>query len=252
MTYKGTPVQVASVLSTPTLHHIKTDRYFMALAHLVQEDDAYASFFRARADEGAFVLMDNGVVEGDQQTLETLVWCAERINATEIILPDAINNPRKTLEMSSQALKWLRVEGFERRLMAVPQGGTVRQWLDCLRDMRDWPVNAIGISRFVPGPRQAALLAAHNKDLLPAWHDYHLLGCLGDPKEVADITAAFPDLNLRGVDSAYPLYYALEGLALPSEHPVPRKEVDFVHAGADGTLLDVNIYWWKARAGGRL
>jgi hypothetical protein len=247
-------LKVASIVSTPHLRETSNNDYFMALAHLVPGDEEYAAFFRDMSDAGKFVLMDNGVVEtGTAMPIDRVLEIGAEIKAKEIILPDQLGNMAKTIDLGMEALHFIQDEGLKTpRLLAVPQGETLSEWLFCLKEMSHWPIHTIGISRFGPAPRAELIYEGWKLGLFSRFLDIHLLGCKADPIEVARIVAGFPSLNIRGVDSAFPFYYALKGIRLPDESPVPREELDFHGSRADSALLAANIAWWEYRCRGIL
>ncbi len=240
-------MQVATIVPTAYLHLTKDDDYFMALAHLVGVDRKYTEFFRARADEGKFVLMDNGVVEGERQNVKELIRRAHLINATEVILPDVIRNGASTIIDSHAALNEMENQGF--KLMAVPQGNNVAEWEDCAKTMLLWSdrIDSLGISKFVLNADEHARercleLIKYDVGKLGV----HLLGVWKDVWEVAKLGRDYS--FVRGVDSGVAYMFAERGENL-SANKVDVK-IDFDDNNVDRHLLRLNIVVWRRIASG--
>lgn len=246
-------MKIATILPIAHLHLEQNNDYHLCLAHLLG-DDEYFNFFKAQASAGKFVMMDNGVVEvGKPLTIEELYDLAVEVGVNEFILPDAIRDRGATLALSGQAigycLKRMRSEGRWMNLVAVPQGATAEEWADCVREMLAWPVRTIGISRFTNAyfPNRLEALRAV-PELIASSKDIHLLGCPGDPAEMADIDRSFPG-RIRGVDSGIAAMYTQVGKAMCDGEPKPVVELDFAGVLPE-FLLKLNIAWWQDRIQG--
>ena len=244
-------MKVATILPVKNLHLEEKNDYHMCLAHI--DDREYWQFFRERVSEGHHVLMDNGVVEnGIPYTIEKILEIATDNLVTEIVLPDQICDREATLALGEEAITYL---AHDRRslwldFMAVPQGESTEEWCECAKAMLTWPVRSFGVSRFV------AQYAPHRRDLLEACpellgsdREIHLLGCPDDPREIAEVNAAFPG-RIRGVDSGIAAMYSQEGLFAGDGMPKPKVELDFHPDGnQDLSLLESNVSWWRRRCG---
>lgn len=207
----------------------------MALAHLVLQDSCYREFFARRSREGDFVLMDNGVVEtGVALQPEQLVRAASSIEASEIVLPDCINNAPGTYARTVKALRWIRKAGLlgSYRLLAVPQGSTALEWLRMVELFSSMPeVDTIGVTKFaaplVDGGRERLLEAMESLGLVHRHKEYHLLGIWRDPLEVLRVRNAFP--WVRSVDSSLPVLSGMCGV----EFPNPMRDCRFTRPEGD-------------------
>jgi hypothetical protein len=238
-------IKVASIVPLKYLELTRQDDYFMALAQVVLRSDRYASFFRDRVMEGKFVLLDNGAAEQSQISVKDLIAAAELVQASEVVLPDTIGNRSDTLHKGLDAADALYGNGWQ--LMAVPQGSTEREWADCAAIMAGWDfVDTLGISKFYPGqPRGRALYdLMHATNPLYNGKEIHLLGATLD---IQDVSSLHERYRVRGIDSAFPYYYAKKGIALPSTVAKPEQGIDFVEDdGVDHDLLRHNLTWWRA------
>jgi len=246
-------MKIATIVPTAYLSLIEEDTYFMALAHLVGKDQAYTDFFRRQSEAGKYVIMDNGAAERQQQPIEVLLERAALIKATELILPDVLLNCKETLRLGYSALEEIDKCGVRIALMAVPQGESFSEWIRCAQGMTSWPVQVIGISKFLTkrlgsGARLQALtmLETCYKE-----KDVHLLGCHQDPREVHTISVFYPSgghvnkLRVRGVDSAIAYAYARVNQPLRPAHPRPEMEIDFSDTKTDSKYLKWQIRAWK-------
>lgn len=239
-------MKIATILPIPYLWLEKDSKYHLCLAHLMHRPE-YQSFFTNRtSEEGNFVIMDNGVVEtGVPMPIEKLMEIATDSKIHELILPDKIFDVKGTLKLGEKAIPV--TQGSNLRLMAVPQGRTAREWLTCLREMVQWPVQTIGISKFVGKffyNRYEALSMAW-EDLIESDLDIHLLGCTSDPYEMNLIEQAIPG-RIRGVDSGIAAMYTQAGKRMKNVPIRPKIEMDF-NAQLDPMMLTDNVSWWKSR-----
>lgn len=242
-------MKIATIVSTAQLNLIEYDDYLMCLAHLCG-DKTYSNFYRDASDRGAFVLLDNGVVETHvPMPVEQILHYAERVHADEIILPDTLYNRERTLTMGLAGIRAARDHGWGGKIMAVPQGENRVEWLWCLQAMLEWNINSIGISRFTNKyflDRLEALQQASN--LIDSAMGIHLLGMPGDPSEAWKIEQAFPG-RIRGVDSGTAAIHTLANQKMSAQLSKPDIELDF-RANLPVSLLKENIAYWKARVRG--
>jgi hypothetical protein len=246
-------MKMATIVPTAYLDLTEHGDYFMALAHLVGKDKVYTEFFKKQADRGAFVLLDNGVIEGDQQTIEAICKKAILINATEIILPDVFLDGDATLESSMKALDFVKRYYPNLKTMAVPQGRNMEEWLQCAALMLEWDIDSIGIPKKLTDieGRDARLLAiATLHQAMPKLLksvEIHLLGCWDNPIECTMIEKAVQQGDIpvvRGCDSAIAYVYARENMLIV-DGPRPTGEIKFDAKDVTGDLLPLNITIWE-------
>lgn len=245
-------MKYATIVPAAYLGLIEADKYHMALAHLIDTkvENAYTSFYRLQgAREGSYVILDNGVIEGDPRPILELIQKAEIINADEIILPDKLCDMETTLELSYDALQAAEAFKPELKLMAVPQGETLEEWLECARIMLDWDIHCLGIPKVLTkiGGRDARLEVLKELGNRRRGVEVHLLGCWESPLEPLMIDRAVACraiLPVRGIDSSIAYVYAREGLSI-SQTARPSGAVKFDAKDADLELLSRNIELWK-------
>jgi hypothetical protein len=245
-------MQAATILPTNHLHLIRSRNYHMCLAQLIGIDQKYTEFYKEQAKkEDSYVIMDNGVIEGDCRPIEEIVKKALMIGADEIILPDVFVNQAETLDKSYRALRYVK-DNFPLKLMAVPQGKTFDEWMDCAIAMIDWDIDCIGIPKVLVkiagrDGRLAALELLGNK---LRGLDIHLLGCWTTPLEVLFIERAVKDKKIRpvrGVDSAIAYVYTRAGLNITDQDRPDSNPIHFsTEYVTNEELLIRNINCWEA------
>lgn len=246
-------MKAATIVPTAYLGLIQNDDYHMCLGHLVGKDKAYTDFYAEMGkDPNKYVIMDNGAAEQNRRPIEELVEKAKICNAQEIILPDELMDTETTLNLSYQALEYVRSHS-KLKVMAVPQGETLEEWLDCALVMIGWDIDCLGIPKIltrVAEHRDARLQALTLLDHYTRGLDIHLLGCWSTPIEITMIERAACNksiLPVRGVDSSIAYVYAREGILI-SQAERPSGAIDFKAKDADVSLLQENINIWRNAA----
>jgi len=162
--------------------------------------------------------------------------------ADEIVLPDRLFFGEDTVETSTETYKFL-----EERLpkgvqyMAVPQGRTWREWMDCLDGLLAIKgVGSIGISKdYEPWDGGIPALVERVLEKIDhgrGGHQIHLLGWGRDALQLRGISH-YSDV-IRGIDSAKPIVYAEAGVSLPAigntgawtKMKYPRRQSNFFDA----------------------
>ena len=229
----------------------------MGLAHQILEDDA-DSFnlceLLATLGRSRYLIVDNSMMElGQSMDLSDVIGAAWRVGADEIILPDVFQDRQGTLDLIDESFGSLIESGFTRSadpwacLMAVPQGRSQEEWLECYDEIFKMHVpshiQTIGVPKSLakddPEGRIQTLQAVQNR-----WpdrttrHAWHLLGVwnhsfgpttwsMGEPIEIAKL---FP--WVRSVDTSLPVYGSL-GF---SERPPEWNDMTFDSVGPAGIV----------------
>ncbi len=221
---------------------------FMALVHLLKHDE-YRYFFESRAEEGAYVILDNSTVElGEPWDMEDYVMEAMSIGAQEILLPDWLNNMTYTLRDAESGLKLATDMGYTGNIMGVPQGRTQEGWIECLEEMLGMGITSIGISRrYLDRFGQSRLFACyvvyHVAMQMNVDFSIHLLGA-GLPPEI-EVAPCLRLPRVVGVDSAMPSYFTKAGQELRFKAARPEAQRDLENDVYDEKLLETNINWWR-------
>jgi hypothetical protein len=241
-------MKTATILPTKYLPFLADETYHMCLAHLIGSDEQYTRFYADMAKKGRYVIMDNGVIEGDPRPIEEIVKKATMIKANEIVLPDVYMNMEATLEKTYNAIKYVK-GNFPFKLMGVPQGKTFDEWLQCAEAMVLLDIDVIGIPKVLTslGGRDArtealAILGNRLRGL-----EIHMLGCWNTILEATLIECAVRDEiipKVRGIDSAIAYVYAKAGIGL-DEDERPNVKFNFDETDVNYILLAKNIHMWN-------
>lgn len=249
-------MKIATILPTEYLGLEMRNDYHLCLAHLLG-DARYGEFFKHQARKGNLVMMDNGVVEtGEPMDIHELITLADHHGVHEMVLPDKIYSKQETLMRGGRAMFYFYKKRSEMEhdidLVAVPQGADAREWAICVKEMLEWPVKTIGISRFIYRyfPSRAEALRSV-PELVDSDKEIHLLGCPNDPREIYEVEQAFPG-RVRGVDSGIAAMYTQVGKYAGDGDPKPDVELDFSNDALDEGLLQRNVEWWRNRCLGNV
>lgn len=251
--------KVAEIVPTNCLNTIKDNPYHMCLANVSAKDPKYARFYGYCAGKhGNFVLMDNGAAEGDQLSIEELIIEYEKIKPSQVVLPDTLLDGRGTLHKSKAALETIKMyyDGNPPfTFMAVPQGKTLSEWIECAEEFVQWTdVKAIGISKFLADETGEKYIRYHAAnaldDLMKRYNRYdieaHLLGCSESPVVINGIHNRFR--FVRGCDSAYAYICTQAGVNIFADTKRPKGTIDFI-GGPKLDNLEYNMHSFEIESG---
>ena len=147
-------IDICFITSTPHLEsHAALSNRHMALAHLVLGDKEYARFYR---DTTKFVIMDNSAFEFEQEgrgvPQEEVYKAAKLIDANEVAAIDILFNGVDTVDSVKDFLRYMKrkdeVYFDTTNFMAIPQGRTADEWLDCYEKLVTMDnIDTIGLSK---------------------------------------------------------------------------------------------------------
>lgn len=239
--------KLAHIVSVGSLHELDDKQYLMCLAHLVKDNPEYARYYSQRAADGkSFVLLDNGAAEDSQLFLDDLVDVYKIIRPHEMVIPDTLCDCKSTLDKLSESIAYFDKQGVDCRLMGVPQGKTLSEWIECADAMvANARVNTIGVSKFLPmamDDTQARIDAMQCLDNSIKRHNrydlqVHLLGLSESPNVVGYLTKHYR--YIRGCDTAYGYLCAQAGEDPFADMDRPKGVIDFVNGRHYGNLSDV-------------
>lgn len=229
--------KVAEIVPVEQLEDIASNHYHMCLAHLVATNgimaQRYTEFYRRMSDEGKYVLMDNGAAEGSQLEHDELYEMYRRINPTEIVIPDTLNDANDTL---AKMFNWLEYYCLPHKLMAVPQGKDFEEWKACAYIMmQERRINTIGISKFLNIATGDETIRHQAVQYLDEIADklgrddieYHLLGCDEGPGIVGGIQSI--SKRVRGCDSAFAYIASKAEVVIEMNTKRPAGAIDFLN-----------------------
>lgn len=247
-------MELATILPTRYLHMTTGDHVHMALAHLVGVDEEYTNHFKRLDKETSYLMLDNSVIEDAQQTIEQVCEKAVLIGAHEIILIDKYKDMAGTLDASFESLNYVREHYPQLKVMAVPQGESLEEWLACATEMLTWGIDTLGIPKVLTsiagrdGRLHALKLLSPIISHMTIQHpSIHLLGCWENPLELTILAKAEQQRIvpiIRSCDSAIAYVYAKGGILIGTDAR-PEGPVDFGGKVDEPLLLDDNIRLWK-------
>lgn len=203
-------------LTETGLHRAKS-RYHLVLAHVAKHYDDYREFYTQRAEEGHYVIVDNGAYEfsvtGD---FAETIHCTEQMRAQEIVLPDDMKSATNTIEIFQDGMELLRKEygshyrpPYVKSFMVAPHGSHPTIWKGCLRQMLEvidasftainMPTIAIGIAE----KDGIALTGGSRLPLIDIVYDVWRYMQLASPKFVDRL----PEIHLLGMTEHLEEFY---------------------------------------------
>lgn len=175
-----------------------TQPYEMYLAQELKEK-ATPDILNAIANKNNYKILDNGCYENDIVDLDSLFEVAEKIKASEIILPDVMGNFDASLRATTDALEYAVLHGYNRyyKFMAVCQGETWEDYMasaQLLSTFRE--VTCIGIPKkfcrnYYSSDREAAIarsrFALEVAQMTEGRKDIHMLGLSWSVLELSSV-----------------------------------------------------------------
>lgn len=211
-----TDINYLSVFATQSTTHL-------VLAHIVETNDAYASFYKRQAELGDFVIMDNGAFElGESYNPNKLISLGQKCGAHALVLPDyPFREAHVTIEAGTRWAKAVREAGFYTFFAPQSKTGDLDDWVHGYEwaaendDIDIIGMSILGIPNAIPHVPKAyarvvmtELLQRQNRF---AFHKYHhYLGLNAGPN--VEIPALLKMNALDTVDSSNPVWCGINGL----------------------------------------
>jgi hypothetical protein len=217
------------------MHHAyEWNDYDYCLPHLLDESMRYKLFFQKSRIDKRFIIMDNGLFEGIDHTIEDLLEKIQLIRPNVFIVPDAWNDSTTTIR---SAKHWMinygkKLHGINVNLMAVCQGKTIGELTTTYQTLIDLGYKHIAFNhssiayqdifkdKESPLPEDKQILnnqmfgrmefirqLVENKTIRDPYY-HHLLGC-SLPQEFM----AYKDWKfIKSVDTSNPILVGAEGV----------------------------------------
>lgn len=235
--------QFCIIAPTQYLDHYASQSYsHLVLAHLVDKDNGYASFYNGLGEE--FKIMDNGAFElGESYHPDKLIELATKCSASAIVLPDYPNQPAiKTVEAAQKLIPKVKEAGFKTMFVPQSETGNWSDWVDAYSwasyndDIDIIGMSILGIPNALPHILKpyarvvaTALLQASNNFNFNKYH--HYLGLNAGP--ALEIPSLIKMNALDSCDSSNPVWCAILGHEYSKNCDSylsvskPKMEVDF-------------------------
>lgn len=234
--------------------------FHLALAHITHSD--YLRTYGVAAKRGDFIVMDNGVAEGQLISTKNLMVAAQRLGAHELVIPDVLGDARATRtaieEFLTQAYHMPKAY-HSAEYFAVAQGSNLGE----VRDLVSWlapqmSIRTVGIPRLLMKMTMLSAridLANWIEDTFPGRFKIHLLGANSLwPREIVSVCKYAP--HVRSIDTSMPFAYAMAGERLDVKYTAkisrPPQYFEIPHDKDCTDLIHRNIHtmlgWVNAEA----
>lgn len=197
----------------------------MFLTHLVEKYPMYA---KLASKVPGYKILDNSLIElGDAVNLDRVLNAADIIKADEIILPDVFQKGPETIEAVKQAVQDIHNKypnnNCPYKLMAVAQGRTPSEWLQCYDTLLEFPeIDVIGIPKVLakmhPGGRPYMVnnfcdLDKKPHHLLGLWYSFIEFGEYKDLKKIRScdtVLGSYISKHHLGINGVRPDGYTID------------------------------------------
>ena len=199
----------------------RDESYVMILAHLVKDGKYRKKNFN---DAGQYIIMDNGLFEKAQVSTSLLdcIRIAEDsgIRVNEIIIPDAVNDSARTIELFLENLETILDYQNEYKFMFVAQANYEHELEQMINFINRYNLNlSVGISKLCPFNRASEeAIRIYKKCKYPI----HILGI---KESFAELDALADVKQIRGCDTSQ--------LAFMDKNKVIDDVHDYIRDGED-------------------
>jgi hypothetical protein len=221
-------MKISHELPLGLMHHAyEWNDYDYCLPHLLDQYEQYKLFFQKSKKDKRFVIMDNGLFEGVEHTIEDLLEKTHLIQPDIFIVPDAWNDSTSTVRSAKHWMmnygKKLKEIGVE--LMAVCQGQDMGELIITYQTLVDlgythiaFNHSSVAYEKAYPGEmpklkkqmygRMEFIRRLVESGSIRKNHYHHLLGC-SLPQEFM----AYSDWKfIKSVDTSNPILVGAEGV----------------------------------------
>lgn len=194
----------------------------LVLAHLVDHDEAYASFYKERAAQGDFVMMDNSAYElKEPYAPSILVSLAQKCGAQAVVLPDyPFQHSSKTINAAVEFIPVFKAAGLATFFVPQSTVGDLEDWIACYQwaatnpDVDIIGMSILGIPNAIPDvdPSYARVVMTHilkDRGLFAAGKHHHYLGLNAGP--ALEIPSLLRMGVLDTIDSSNPVWMGILG-----------------------------------------
>jgi hypothetical protein len=209
--------------------------FHLILAHEIVAEPEKRDYYKAAVTLGHEIILDNSVIElGHAVDPEMLEEAWSHFPSAWLVAPDAIADMEETIKLTDAFSIWMNQKYPDRnhKLMIVPQGETIDEWLTCLGHQLDAFEGyslRVGIGRFAEDKIEGGREALYNAALGSFNGTFHLLGI---QHNVAEVDWAIGNGRVVGCDSSLPVRAAME-------------DIDSLEVTNLRELVDVTVYDYR-------
>ena len=266
-------IDICMITSTPHLEsHANLGDRHLCLAHMVHKDKQYAEFYRKSKK---YLIMDNSAFEFEEEgrgvPQDLVLDAAKLVEPDEICAIDILFNGPDTVASVKDFMKYVQKKDPYRYdstwFMAIPQGRTEDEWLDCYeRLVRLEDIDVIGFSKlavpesFVGNHHDAGNCTRGRIQCIDFLHEHkmtpdvfgkqmHLLG--SDNAGVNELQYYYDQdyKFIRSNDTSMPFVYGYTGNEINDGYvdDIVMEKLDFNKVLTDDELksVDHNFRQWK-------
>jgi hypothetical protein len=200
----------------------------LTLAHLVDQDDIYASFYDIRARLGDYIIMDNSAYELKIPYDTTkLVELGHKCGASAIVLPDyPFQQSSVTINAAIDHMKDFKEEGFDTFFVPQSKVGDLDDWISAYVWAAENPLidiigmSILGIPNSLPHihPAYSRVVMSQillERSLFNKDKHHHYLGLNSGP--ALEIPSLLRMGTLDSIDSSGPIWSAILGHAYTTD-----------------------------------
>ena len=209
------------------LYAIASKRH-LVLAHLVDQNDVYANFYKTRSECGDYIMMDNSAYElHEPYSPEKLLSLAEKCGAHAIVLPDYPFQPAEvTIEAAHKFAQMFHDAGYANFFVPQSKRGDTEDWIRAYRWAANNPLidiigmSILGIPNALPhiDPAYARVVMTsilQDRDVFACDKAHHYLGLNSGP--ALEIPSLLRMNALTSIDSSGPVWSAVLGHSYTKE-----------------------------------
>lgn len=218
-------MRIANIYPVANQVLYRDEPYTMILAHLVKANKYRRENFIMA---GQYIIMDNGLFEKSQVSTSLLdcIAIAERsgIPVDEIIIPDAVNDPVRTIELFLENLDIVASHDERYRFMFVAQANDEYELEQMIDFINRYNLKlSVGISKLCPFDRASdEAIRIYKK----CKHPIHILGI---KKTFAELDALAEVRQIRGCDTSQLAFMDKNHVSVE----IPEDVHDYARVGTD-------------------
>ena len=215
-------------LNTINTAIIGPGRVHLVLAHLVDTDLEYATFYKTCSTSGDKIIMDNSAYElKEPYTPSKLLSLAERCGAHAIVLPDyPFKHSSKTIDAAELLIPTFKDEGYQTFFVPQSERGDMEDWIKSYewaannKDIDIIGMSILGIPNALPhiSPAYARVVMTQiliDRGIFSKDKHHHYLGLNAGP--ALEIPSLVRMGALDTVDSSNPVWMAILGHSYTEE-----------------------------------
>lgn len=213
--------------------------YQLLLPQCLNEDRRYVRAYTRARRNGHYLILDNGVAEGNDTTVEELHDLAASMMVNEIVVPDVMKDTENTLlnaHAFSEDLPSPRDIKFN--YMGVVQGSSIGECQDCIHGFSALKyITTLGIPRHLLttiGEEARIDLVNCIRNYYDNRFEIHLLGM--NPTftdELISFGRAYRMAGVRGIDTSAPFNYALANTLMSKTNVAVARPTDYFEQYVD-------------------